>query len=185
MKKLYSGFSIVRSPFWGDRTIENPLYIRKVHEKWSIFCFYGMFCIVIVVEKIAFEVGDCWKICVLQRKHECSENSPLNQWKLCIDAKILKIFCFSSTYEKLNFRVNTQLLLIQGRIFGIDKNGMERSFKRQEHSSSRFCVPSIRPVIVYAEFSLRSCFRCDTQIFQKSPTSNTIVSTTITIQNMP
>jgi hypothetical protein len=33
---------------------------RKVHEKWSIVCFYGKFRIVIVAERIAFEVGDFW-----------------------------------------------------------------------------------------------------------------------------
>ena len=30
--------------------------IRKDHEKWSIFCFYGMFWIVVVIEIIAFEI---------------------------------------------------------------------------------------------------------------------------------
>ena len=30
-------------------------------------------------------------------------------------------------------RQYTQLLLIQGRIFGIDKNGMERSFKQHKN----------------------------------------------------
>jgi hypothetical protein len=29
--------------------------IRKVHEKWSIFCFYSKFWIVVVLEKIVFE----------------------------------------------------------------------------------------------------------------------------------
>ena len=30
--------------------------IQKVHEKWSIFCFYGIFRIVAVFEIIAFEI---------------------------------------------------------------------------------------------------------------------------------
>jgi hypothetical protein len=29
--------------------------IRKVDEKWSMFCFYGIFSIVVVFEIIAFE----------------------------------------------------------------------------------------------------------------------------------
>ena len=42
--------------------------VRKVHKKWSIFCFYGKFWIVVVFEITACEVGDL-KLCVLQRKH--------------------------------------------------------------------------------------------------------------------
>src|SRR3569623_858170 len=38
------------------KTFRTTLYIRKDHEKWSIFCFYGMFCIVVVFEIIAFEI---------------------------------------------------------------------------------------------------------------------------------
>jgi hypothetical protein len=63
--------------------------------------------------------------------------------------------------------------LIQGRIFGIDKNGMgtivqtthERDDQKRDDNCA--CNSLHRPVIVYAEFSLRSCFRCNTQIFQK------------------
>ena len=41
--------------FKGPKSYEK-WYIRKDHEKWSIFCFYGMFWIVVVFEMIAFEI---------------------------------------------------------------------------------------------------------------------------------
>jgi hypothetical protein len=37
--------------------------IRKVHEKWSIFSFYGMFWIVVVFEGIVFEIANFLSIC--------------------------------------------------------------------------------------------------------------------------
>jgi hypothetical protein len=42
-------------------TMKN-LYVRKVHEQWSIFCFYGMLWIVVVFEIVAIEVGDFWNL---------------------------------------------------------------------------------------------------------------------------
>ena len=62
-------------------------------------------------------VGDFRKICVLQRKHEVKIHPWIN--KSCVLTRKFKIFCSKSMkYEKiLNFRVNTQLWLIRGRIF--------------------------------------------------------------------
>ena len=110
-------------------------YIRKDHEKWSIFCFYGMFWTVVVFEKFAFEVGDFWNLCITTKT-----------WTIV-----------QATHEQDD----------------------------QEWDDNCACNSLHHPVIVYVEFSLRSCFRCNTQIFQKSSTSNAILTKTTTIQNMP
>ena len=45
-----------------------------------------------------------------------------------------------------------------------ERNG-ERSFNEHERDDTSACNHSLhRLVIVYAEFSLRSCFRCNTQV---------------------
>ena len=50
----------------------NKLYIRQVHEKWSIFCFYGIFWIVVVFEIIALEI---FNLCTYFR---CNTQTFLN-----------------------------------------------------------------------------------------------------------
>ena len=53
----YANFNLKESTHSEKNTMKR-LYIQKVHEKWSIFCFYDSLCIVIVAEIMAFEVGD-------------------------------------------------------------------------------------------------------------------------------
>jgi hypothetical protein len=73
MEPLIFLFLLLLNSIWGknflhllndqstrEKNTMKKWYIRKVHEKWSIFYFYGNPWIVIVAEKIAFEVGDFW-----------------------------------------------------------------------------------------------------------------------------
>jgi hypothetical protein len=93
------------------------LYIQKVHEKWSIFCFYGNPWIVVVFEIIAFEVGDFWNLCITTKtwsKKFVLESIKVGYWR----ENFLAVFVsrWKKKFKK-KFRVNTQLLLIQRRIF--------------------------------------------------------------------
>jgi hypothetical protein len=75
MITLITTFLVINFFLWfkgldhSQKNSMKKLYIRKVHEKWSIFYFYGNLGIVVVFEIIAFEIGD-FEVCVLQRKHE-------------------------------------------------------------------------------------------------------------------
>jgi hypothetical protein len=50
MEKKTSGTNAVLKDQSGREKVAIFVDIQKVHEKWSIFCFCGMLCIVVVFE---------------------------------------------------------------------------------------------------------------------------------------
>ena len=74
-------------------------HIQKVHEKWSIFCFYGKFWIVVIFGENCMWSWWFLKFCVLQRKHE--SNFRFNNPKQFSNWIILVSFYLSHSCKKL------------------------------------------------------------------------------------
>ena len=88
--------------------------IRKVHEKWSIFCFYGIFWIVVVFEIIALEIlnllqalrcnTQTFLVCVgsVFQVRECAQS--ILRMKL-----LLEIWFIGRNFKIFDFRFNTHI----------------------------------------------------------------------------
>jgi hypothetical protein len=74
--------------------------IRKIHEKWSIFCFYGIYWIANGFEIIAWEVDEIWNLCITTKT--CTwvamNSFFLNQYNLYIEKKLIQIPFLKSMY---------------------------------------------------------------------------------------
>ena len=89
---VFLGFLVLKGP-GHSVTIIWTWYIRKDHEKLSIFCFYGIIWIVFPIEINAFEnMNSChvfvvihklfWIFCfkIVKKLHELTENFMLNNF---------------------------------------------------------------------------------------------------------
>ena len=83
----------VKGLVYSEKNTMKKLYIRKVHEKWIIFCFYGMFWIAVVAEIIVFEVGDFWNLCIITK--------TWTQWKFITES--IKVVYWREN-SKISFR---------------------------------------------------------------------------------
>ena len=71
--------------------------IRKVHEKWSIFCFYDSLWIIVVFEIIAFEVDDFWNFVYY--------NENMNAVKIRSWINKSCVFCFTVFVSRLKTKI--------------------------------------------------------------------------------